>query len=454
MDKQQHAPESNSFFDDEAFLDSLTILLCHDEITLKTCAGLLTADDFKPLRGMNWGRPRWIAAELALSHWNRHREPVGKLLMASTLEYATSLDLGTRPIKELKEYVDKVLLNGRPAAPSAIIEKVTRFKKDRLKAVALDEMREQLATPEGLSDDKWREISQRVLVSVDGERHATDYLSTLNARLERRARGGNRVPWSFIDPLDSMIHLPGRKKLGMFLAPYKRGKSIALRWLAVAFILQGYNVFYVTLEDTEEDVTDGMDSIISHLPLKNLQGFPKFLTRKFGRFRAMARGGLWIYDGSAHATTVSRIDQEILAVREKGFYPDVLIVDYDDKIKPKAKLDQRRFEIADVYTDLLQLLGRYNLFGWTAGQTNRGTEHLKILGGDRAAEDISKLQKVALCLSLGRGDWCDGDSIYLWVAAARYDTKYVGCHIVPDLERGLIYSRELTRKAEKENATS
>jgi replicative DNA helicase len=143
--------------------------------------------------------------------------------------------------------------------------------------------------------------------------------------------------------------------------------------------------------------------------------------------------------------SVARIEQILLRERESGFRADVVIIDYDDEIVPPKKQKERRFEFADIYRDLRQFASRYNIILWTAAQTQRGTEHMKILSGDHLAEDFSKIRKVTMALSLGQGDW-NKDSIYLWVAAHRHDKQHMGCTIMTDKDRMLIYDRERTRK--------
>jgi hypothetical protein len=94
------------------------------------------------------------------------------------------------------------------------------------------------------------------------------------------------------------------------------------------------------------------------------------------------------------------------------------------------------------------MVAKYNMLGWTAAQTQRGTEGMKILGGDRVSEDISKIQKVACAISLGKGDWGE-DSIYMHVAAHKFDKQHWGCNIVTDKERMQFYSDTKTAKARK-----
>ena len=436
-----------SFFSNELFQDALTALLCRDTKALHDCAALLDPNDFKPVKGMHWGRPRWIVAERALEHYQKYHEPIGALLGADVLEYANGINLGERAVAELKEYCAR-LAAVKLVTPDAVTGKVVRFKRDKLKAMAVQEMVE--AQSAGmLTDEKWHEIHNRVMNGRATNTETYDYLEHVGDRIERRRQGDTRIrtPWTFIDPLDALVRCVGPNQLGLLIAPYKRGKSLMLLWLAVAYVLQRLNVLYLTLEDPLADAEDRLDSIVTAIPIKSLTEYPDLLRRRFERFRGLVRRQLKIFDGTGGGVTVPRVEQIIMQERDRGFIADALIVDYDDEIAPVVKQKERRFEFADIYRDLRQLIARLGLIGWVAAQTQRDTEGLKILSGDRVAEDISKLRKVTMAISLGKGDpdWGQ-DAIYLWIAAHKFDQQHVGCHICPDLGRMLIFDREATER--------
>jgi hypothetical protein len=437
---------AESWWNDDEFQDGLVSLVVSDQVTLRSVSNLLFPDDFKPVLGSRNGRARWIVAERALEHFKRHREPLGKLLRADCLEHAQKIGLGSDRLEEIKRYLEH-LKTFRAPAPDALVEKVVRFKGERLKAQALQEMVELQAAGE-LTDEKWAEISRTALAAGKPERKLVDYFSTLEDRLHRRRLSafGPQIPWTFIDPLDALVKCIGPKQTGLILAPYKRGKSLMLLWLAVAYALQRLNVLFVTLEDPQNVVEDRLDSIVTNVPSKSLRDKPKTVTRRFNKFRAMVRANLEIYDGTDGGVSISKIEQVLLEKREEGKFFQALIIDYDHKLVPERRRKESREEIDDTYVAFQQLTSRLNLISWTAAQTQRNTRHLKILSGDRVAEDINKVRNVSLALGLGKGEWTD-DSIYVWVAAHKTDRMDVGCEVVPDLERQLIYDRDATRNA-------
>ncbi len=441
--------ESSRWWDDEDFQDRLLSLIINDFQTLKSCASLLKPNDFRPVRGMKNGRSRWMVAERALNHYQKHQEPLGRLLRADVLEYAA--EIGYARVGELEDYLD-LIQKVKPETPDLVSSKVVKFKSQSLKAAAVQELIDLQAAGK-LTDEAWKTVSQKALIVVNNSLDTTNYNSTFALRTDRRSRESRlgKIPWTFIEPLDSLVRTVGFKQLGMVLAPYKRGKSIFLEWLAVAFALQRLNVLYVTLEDARTEVEDRLDSIVTRIPIKRLGEFPKLSAKKFARYLGMVRAQIEIYDGTEGGTTVDKIESVVQHKRDQGFITHALLIDYDDHIEPAQHYKEKRFESDEKYRNLQTLMARRNLIGWTAAQTQRDCSHLKILSGDRVAEDIGKMRKVTCGISLGKGDWAD-DAIYLWVAAHKTDRMEVGCEILPDKERMLIYDHERTYKATKEHA--
>lgn len=439
---------SNLYWDDEGFQDALVQLLCRDAKSLQDCGALLSADDFKPLRGMRRGRQRWVVAKVALDHWRRHHEPLGRLLTAGVLEHAAKLGfLGGERVEELKEYCAWVQ-EAPVSAPDGVVEKAVRFKHQVAMAAAVQELTTLQASGQ-LDDAKWQEVTRRAMASSNGSTDTVDYTATLSDRLERRRteRMRQKHPWTYIDPLDSIIQPIGFGEFGMAIAPPKGGKTMLLHWLSVAYVLQRLNSLIITLETPKTVVEDRLDSIATSIPVKLLHDHPGETARRFERFRAMIKRQLHIFDGTQGGVTVQRIEQIINAERNRGFLVDALIIDYDDEITPVVKHKERRYEFADIYRDLRQLTARYKTITWTAARSKRDTENLKIISGSHISEDISKVSKVNLAISIGKGDWEDGKSIYLYVANANNDEQHMGCHIIPDRKRCLIFDREATQRA-------
>jgi hypothetical protein len=439
------AVEKRTVFDDEAFLNHLIILLCRDIRGLKRCAHYLKTDDFKPLEGDPNGRSRWIIADRALEYYTKYGQAIGNLLTADVISHAKRLALGEQVREELIGYATWILKT-KPRSPDEIIDKVVQYKHEIRTAQSLQEMVE-LHSAGQLTDDQWLQITHRTLeAQTDGE--ASEYFSELESRIHRRGykQAHFRVPYFLIEPLDSLVRGLGPGNLGMLLAPYKRGKGLMFVHMAEAFCLQRFNTLFITLEDPRNEVEDRLDAAISNLPIKQLPDLPNRLRSRFDQLHRLIHSRLRIVDRTENGASVSEIERILLRERDRGFITQALIVDYDDEITPEKKQTERRLEFTDIYRSLRRLAARYQIIVWTASQTRAETSHLKIIDGDKSAEDKSKIRKVGMAISMGQGEW-GPDSIFLWVAAHKYDIMKVGCHIVPDKSRMLIYDREKTRIA-------
>lgn len=439
--------KQSTVFDDEDFLDHLVLTLINDVDASRRLVHLMKVDDFKPVKGSEWGQQRWIVAEVVLEYYNSHHSPIKTLVRSSTIEYAQKTGLSVRIHQEIDKYLER--LKKLPIVSSQdIIGKVTRYKGEVAKARAIEELQDLQMSGE-LTDERWMEVSKRALVSED-HLQGTDYFNTLGQRIERRASANHREPpWFFIDPLDQLVRGVGPGQLGMVAAPPKRGKSLFLEWLAMVFPLQRIPVLYFTLEDPQTTVEDRLDSAFCHVPYHALKDNSRKLAHRFERFRRRARSGLRIYDGTANGISIAQVEQIYLRERESGFDAQAIVIDYDQEISPSKRLPSRIEEYDQIYRDFRRMLARHDLIGWTAAQTQRGTEDFKVLTGSRLAEDYGKVRKCAMCVTLGKGEWGDDEdnAFYMFVAAHKFDRKHVGCNIVADKEHMAIYDREATRRA-------
>ena len=429
---------------DSEFLKAVLVLLVRDREFLRAFGDRLTQDDFTPADGSIEGRDIWLVAGVALSHWKRFREGIGRLLVSEMDKHGRLAKLGEKRMIGLRRLCHWILESPIENV-RAITARIEELKQASAVQTALDEVLRLHAAGE-LSSQKFLEIARQV-VSNDGSAppKPVDYFETLEDRIERRRMHdvASRYPVLFIDPFDAMVRAIARGHLGCVAAPYKRGKSMFLIWVAVAYIMQRLNVLYVTLEDPKEDVEDRFDATITHLPLDHLRDKERVLRKRMARFRSIVRGRLRIYDGTETMVTVADLENLVLQQREEGFIVDALIVDYDDELRPARKYNERRFELAEIYRDLRRLASRYDMLVWTAAQTQRGTDDRKVLTGDVLAEDISKARKVMLLVSLGAGEYGE-DSLHLYVAAHKNDRQRIGCDIFSDRSRMLIYDRRRT----------
>lgn len=439
-------PNDSSFFHDPSFQEKLVALVVRDRNFLRECNGLLNEDDFKPIR-RDGPTELWTAASVALDFYRRHREPVGSLLRPELIHFADKNMLGEKAKARLLDLAARLRDAQNGFAASAIVEKVISYKKDLLKARAVHELMD-LSEAGELTDDKWLEVCMRG-VEQFGQKQVkpVEFLDEIEDRIERRevaaAEGHRRNPFFLIDPLDELIGGIGRGHLGLWVAHLNVGKSFALEHTALAYLLQGMQVLYITLEDMLPDVEDRFDASIAELPIRRLGELPNKLRNRFQLFKNVLRSRLRVYDGTENQISVAGVEDLWQQEYNRGFLADAIFIDYDDEIRAPRKQQERRFEFADIYRELRRLAARRDVVVWTAAQTNRAARLKKIVTEGDLAEDVSKARKATLAIGIGRGEW-GPDSRYLWVMRHKLDQKHVGCHVIGDFERGLFYKREPT----------
>lgn len=441
-----------SFLEDQHFQDMIIAMLVYDRDFCKTAAHLLSPLDFKaPEKDV--GKEREHLAELALHFYHHYRQPLGRMLKVEVQEFIRRTKMEEHMRARLLNYVDTFSPQMvQTMSPDAILSKVQTYKTEMELVNAMTTMQDALGAGE-LTMDEFLRIARKAAEKVhDNGQRPTNIFSDkqLEMRMARRELQATHVryPALLIDPIDRMIRIIARKHLGLILAPYKRGKTMLFVWLALAYVLQNMNVLHFTLEDPKDDIEDRFDAAITNLPLSRLTENPDRVRRKFQHFKKYARTKLKVVDGTDGDMTMAKIEAIYEQEHNRGFTADVVLVDYDDEIRPLKEQKERRMEFADIYRDYRAFLARHELIGWTASQTSRKSDDMKIISGKYVAEDISKIRKASFALSLGQGEWGD-DSIFLWVAAHRYDRMNVGANILTNKEKSLFYDREATLAREK-----
>jgi len=441
-------PQTN-YLEDPDFLDALLSLLISDRQFLRTTGHLIDGDDFAGQGTDLNSRARWIVGTKALEHWNKFREPICDVLSSELQEYSKLSRLGPRQTKQFLDY-GKKLVATPTLAPASITEKLIEWKKQVVLSKAISDFID--AQADGSLDTSRFLAIAREAVSIEAKftPEEDEFFELLDDRIERRAnRGVERFFPLLIEPYDAEVRAIARGHIGLILAPYKRGKSLMLLQIAIAYILQRLNVIYLTLEDPKIDVEDRFDAAISNLPIRDLPVLPNRLRNRIRRFLRLAKGRLKVFDGTEQSYSVAQIEQLWIRERENGFNADAIIIDYDDEIMPPRQHKDRRFEFADIYRELRRFAAKEDLLLWTAAQTKRGTGKTARIEGDDVAEDISKIRKVSCAISIGQGEWKEEENLFLYVAAHKYDKQNVGVNIISNKANSLIYDRDRTFEAMK-----
>ena len=166
-----------------------------------------------------------------------------------------------------------------------------------------------------------------------------------------------------------------RKSLQAILASINVGKSLILCDFSASYLLQGYNVLYITAEMAEERIAERIDCNILDVSIDDLCRIDKNRFLENLEIKKRGCGKLIIKEyptSSAHAGHIKNLLEELKL--KKNFKPDVVCFDYINLFT------SRRYSGANVnsYTSVKAiaeefrgLMVEYNCVGWTATQVNK-----------------------------------------------------------------------------------
>lgn len=214
------------------------------------------------------------------------------------------------------------------------------------------------------------------------------YFENPEERLERMLLENpvQSTGWKEVDEL--LFGGISRKELLLVSANSGGGKSITLSNLGFNFIQQGLNVLYISLELSEDVVAQRFDTMFTGISRRDWKSHVSEITTRL----ASAKEGSGVLDIIQMKSGTKASD---IRAYLKEYYlhynimPDLLILDYIDKMHPNEKID-----MSDVWTkdklvsEQLRDIGvEYNMFIATASQLNREAvkashhDHSHIAGG-------------------------------------------------------------------------
>ena len=168
-----------------------------------------------------------------------------------------------------------------------------------------------------------------------------------------------------------------RKTLNVVMAGVGVGKSLFLCHLSAAYLNQGKNVLYITLELAEEEVAKRIDANLLNLSMDDLLALPKDMyDKRVSNLRQKTDGKLIIKEYPT--TTASTYHFKALLNElnlKKGFIPDVIMVDYINicaSARVKPGVANSYTYIKAIAEELRGLAVEHNVPLWTATQLTRG----------------------------------------------------------------------------------
>jgi replicative DNA helicase len=168
-----------------------------------------------------------------------------------------------------------------------------------------------------------------------------------------------------------------RKTLNIALAGTGVGKSLFLCHISSAFIKQGFNVLYITLEMAEERIAERIDANLLNTNIQELKDLPQSTFKdRMQKIESKTHGKLIIKEyptASAHVGHFKSLLNELKV--KKNFIPDIICVDYlniciSSRYKPSASLNSYTV-VKSIAEELRGLAVEKNVAVFSATQTTR-----------------------------------------------------------------------------------
>lgn len=280
-----------------------------------------------------------------------------------------------------------------------------------------------------------------------------EYFHDHEERLED-ARGPLFFPTRISKDLDNYLGgglCPG--ELGTILAPPGVGKTLALANIGTGALRLGKRVLHFTLEIKARVVSRRYDLCLCKRTFEELREDPGTLETELERVKKLG-AKLTVKDYTYQRLTLGELEA-LLKRYQSGPQPfDMVIIDYAALIKPPKGYKDKRNEIANIYLELRNLAGAFNIPIWTASQANRRAIGKRVVGLEDIAEsiDIANISDfvLGLCQTIEEKEEL---MMRVFIAKTRAHSKN---HIVPlicDPDRMLLksYKKEEVEDAPNRN---
>ena len=223
-----------------------------------------------------------------------------------------------------------------------------------------------------------------------------DYVKDFEQRFLFKSRNPTPTGWPEIDTITHQGL--GEGELGVVIAPTGAGKSMALVHLGAEALKAGRNVVYYTLELADTVVGSRFDSCITNVPLNDLGSFKEEIYEKV----QMLNGKLVIKEYPTKSASVNTLKNHLEKLINRGFKPDVILVDYGDLLRPISTLKEKRHELETIYEQLRALAQIHNCCVWTASQTNRSGLNAEVITMESISEAFNKCFVADFIFSISR----------------------------------------------------
>jgi replicative DNA helicase len=323
-----------------------------------------------------------------------------------------------------------------------LIVRVSDFIRDEMMIAAFEKSK--VAYDKGKYEEIPLVFSKAIYDSSYLNKEGQFYPSAQNfrERMSRRSAHMSTIPTGIMD-LDSYLRNGGLgiKELGVILAPTSRGKSMFLKHIAEHNLRHHRNCLIFTLEMSEDRYLERFDMSLAEVTASELSSRQEHVERVLTEKEQVFKSRLHIKEYGSKRATVSTLMAYTERLKNGGFYPDFIIIDYADELTAETSFKEERHNISHIYKTLRGWAVESEVPIWTASQANRASLAKKVVTVGDVAEDFSKAQiaDVILALCQTKKEY-DEQQMRIFIAKNRDSPAKVEVSIDTDFYHGRFYS--------------
>ena len=266
-----------------------------------------------------------------------------------------------------------------------------------------------------------------------------------------------------IPKLDEMIGGFGSDWLITILGATKGGKTWTFIELAIAAVLQGLNVLFISLEMGKKQIDERFDMAIGFMSSEENQNKITDTIKKVGKdwipikekvpsiynineviknrqkIKKIGGGNLKIMafkKGRLNYLDITRVIDEL---EEEGFYTDVIIVDYLGLMRATETGQDKKERISENCSGLKEICGERNIIGISGMQGNRKAMTAKVFHSYLVADDIDTIFVSDLVIAICQTTMEEkNNKARFYIANYRHGKQHGQVGVIRDLNIGQV----------------
>lgn len=202
-----------------------------------------------------------------------------------------------------------------------------------------------------------------------------------------------------IQAIDELIGGLKRKELGILAGESGLGKSNSLINITYRLAEKGYNVVYITLELSPEQVASRLDGMITGYPVNEVLEHPETVTKDLSQIKDQY-GSVDIKYMPAESTTSDVMAYLLEYQIQNGYYPDGIIVDYLDEMGTEKTFENIGEREKRITAGLRNIIVETNGIGVTAAQLTKDSADVTKINRSMVSGGAFKVNKSDFTLGI------------------------------------------------------